>query len=86
MSRRRYAILTGQMSSDPNVRQAFSTTENAISKVSEDLLNQQSEIEQLKDDLSGYVLQTVAGLDANSSTTTDIINALTTLSQRLKEL
>ena len=85
MSNKFGSIPTGQLSTDINVRQAFTMTEDSLSRLNKSSETTDAVIETLKEDISAHLLSAIAGLDSNSSAA-DIVTALQSLSQKLKEL
>tara|TARA_Y100000310_G_scaffold20053_1_gene19556 strand:+ start:8043 stop:8300 length:258 start_codon:yes stop_codon:yes gene_type:complete len=85
MSKKFGSIPTGQLAQDNNVRQAFAMTEESLSRLNKSTEGTDAVIETLKEDISGHLLAAIAGLDSNS-TAANIVTALKSLSQKLKEL
>ncbi len=86
MSNNRFSIPTGHLAEDANIRQGFASTEKGLLILNESMKDREEEIENLKTDISNHFLSSISGLVASSSSTQDIVNALTTFSKKLKEL
>ena len=86
MSDNRFSIPTGHLAEDANIRQGFASTEKGLLILDQSVKEKEEEIDKLKLDISNHFLSSISGLVANSSTTQDIVNALTTFSKKLKEL
>ena len=86
MSKKFGSLPTGQLSSDNNVRQAFAMAEEGLARLNKSIENTDTVIVDMKEQISSDLLSSIASLDANSSSTADVINSLTTLSKKLKEL
>ena len=80
------SIPTGQLSADNNVRQAFAMTEEGLGRLNMSIEDTDTIVADLKRKISADILTSVATLDPNSSSLADVINSLTTLSKKLKEL
>tara|TARA_B100000029_G_C17266468_1_gene848198 strand:+ start:104 stop:364 length:261 start_codon:yes stop_codon:yes gene_type:complete len=86
LSNNRFSIPTGHLAEDANIRQGFASTEKGLLILNESMKDREEEIENLKTDISNHFLSSISGLVASSSSTQDIVNALTTFSKKLKEL
>lgn len=86
MSDNRFSIPTGHLAEDTNIRQGFASTEKGLLALDQSIKEKEEEIDKLKLDISNHLLSSISGLVVNSSTTQDIINALTVYSKKLKEL
>ena len=80
------SIPTGQLSADNNVRQAFAMTEEGLGRLNKSIEDTDTIVADLNRKISSDILTSVATLDPNSSSLADVINSLTTLSKKLKEL
>lgn len=86
MSKKFGSLPTGQLSADNNVRQAFAMTEEGLGRLNKSIENTDKVISNMKEKISSDLLSSIASLDPNSSSVADVVNSLTTLSQKLKEL
>lgn len=86
MSKKFGSLPTGQLSADNNVRQAFAMTEEGLGRLNKSIENTDKVISNMKEKISSDLLSSITSLDPNSSSVADVVNSLTTLSQKLKEL